>query len=374
MDISFHYFAVKTLALEAGFPEAEAQRIAVFSQFIDDFHSPVDLRCGNVPRHIRKARQLDLYKAGGNPLEGNFDPVSTGFGGLTDYGALLLPRTQRFTVAPFHFLPASPRAAGPDVRTVPARLGDGSTASALLLDARARLLGGASPRRAALMRVGMGLHSFADTYAHQLFSGWNSWVNDVRLERVTDETEGRDVTALVLGERERAAAQCAAFGRGAGDWRGALPRIGHMWAGHAPDRSWLSFRLRYRAQEGDADHSLSSSRSNAALFTEAAAQILDYLRSCLGRGPVSGAAWAELSARLERAFLFRPPERGPREALAAHWASVFPGRAYSYDAAVVEAGFRPGGGDLYSADFYAFNRIADELLIRLYGPQPRRRN
>lgn len=37
MDITFHYFAVKTLALEAGFPGAEAQRLAAFSQFVDDF-------------------------------------------------------------------------------------------------------------------------------------------------------------------------------------------------------------------------------------------------------------------------------------------------------------------------------------------------
>lgn len=38
MDISFHYFAVKTVAFAAGFSEAEAQRIAEFSQFIDDFN------------------------------------------------------------------------------------------------------------------------------------------------------------------------------------------------------------------------------------------------------------------------------------------------------------------------------------------------
>ena len=38
MDISFHYFAVKTVAFAAGFSEAEAQRIAEFSQFINDFN------------------------------------------------------------------------------------------------------------------------------------------------------------------------------------------------------------------------------------------------------------------------------------------------------------------------------------------------
>jgi len=39
VDISFHYFAVKTLALEAGFNNDEAQRIATFSQYVDDYNA-----------------------------------------------------------------------------------------------------------------------------------------------------------------------------------------------------------------------------------------------------------------------------------------------------------------------------------------------
>ena len=78
MDITFHYFAVKTLALEAGFPGAEAQRLAAFSQFVDDFDRRGSLYCGNVPRYIRLSRDHDLYSPGGSPLEGNFEPVTTG--------------------------------------------------------------------------------------------------------------------------------------------------------------------------------------------------------------------------------------------------------------------------------------------------------
>ena len=105
MDITFHYFAVKTLALEAGFPGAEAQRLAAFSQFVDDFDRRGSLYCGNVPRYIRLSRDHDLYSPGGSPLEGNFEPVTTGSGGLADFASLLLPRAQKFTLAPFPCLP-----------------------------------------------------------------------------------------------------------------------------------------------------------------------------------------------------------------------------------------------------------------------------
>ena len=288
MDITFHYFAVKTLALEAGFPGAEAQRLAAFSQFVDDFDRRGSLYCGNVPRYIRLSRDHDLYSPGGSPLEGNFEPVTTGSGGLADFASLLLPRAQKFTLAPFHFLPASPRADWADCRTIPARLGDGSLASSQLLEARAALLSGRGSRRAALMRIGIYLHSFADTYAHQLFSGGNSWVNDVLLESVTENAGGTDVTAAALGERELAAAECFGSGREPEDWHSILPRIGHMWAGRTPDRANLSFTLRYRASADDPDYSLSYSRSNTALFLEAAEQILNYLRSCRRFPPEPG--------------------------------------------------------------------------------------
>lgn len=373
MDITFHYFAVKTLALEAGFPGAEAQRLAAFSQFVDDFDRRGSLYCGNVPRYIRLSRDHDLYSPGGSPLEGNFEPVTTGSGGLADFASLLLPRAQKFTLAPFHFLPASPRADWADCRTVPARLGDGSHASSQLLEARAALLSGRGSRRAALMRIGIYLHSFADTYAHQLFSGGNSWVNDVLLESVTENAGGTDVTAAALGERELTAAECFGSGRGPEDWRSILPRIGHMWAGRTPDRANLSFTLRYRASADDPDYSLSYSRSNTALFLEAAEQILNYLQSCRRLPPVSAGAWASLSSRLEQAFLLPAPERDAHRRLASRWSALFPGYVYAYDPAVIEASFRPAGGDSYSEDFYLFNYIAEEPLIRLYGPKPRRR-
>lgn len=44
------------------------------------------------------------------------------------------------------------------------------------------------------MITGMLLHTFADTYAHQLFTGYAEEVNSVELISATDDITGEDVT------------------------------------------------------------------------------------------------------------------------------------------------------------------------------------
>ena len=59
MDISFHYYAVKSVALAAGYDEAKAQRIASFSEFIDDYNWYAYFRASNIPDYV-KAPELDI--------------------------------------------------------------------------------------------------------------------------------------------------------------------------------------------------------------------------------------------------------------------------------------------------------------------------
>ena len=49
MDINFHYFAVKTIARFAGFSENEAQRIAGYSQFVDDYNPFLNYTFETIP-------------------------------------------------------------------------------------------------------------------------------------------------------------------------------------------------------------------------------------------------------------------------------------------------------------------------------------
>lgn len=133
MDITFHYFAVKTLARKAGFSEEEAQRIATYLEFIDDFNWSVYLDCKNIPEYIKNDVSYDLYVFSFLVHNKNFNPATTGFSGIVDMATLLLERMQRFTVSPFHFIPPSIAEIAKDTRTVPAVVGNGSIISSQVI-------------------------------------------------------------------------------------------------------------------------------------------------------------------------------------------------------------------------------------------------
>jgi hypothetical protein len=84
-----------------------------------------------------------------------------------------------------------------DFRAVPATLQDGSFISDALAAASADLKEGQDDdeRRMKLMHIGMLLHTFADTYAHQLFSGYNSPLNAASVTRVVNNITGADETS-----------------------------------------------------------------------------------------------------------------------------------------------------------------------------------
>lgn len=87
MDINFHYYAVKTLAIHAGFDEECAQIIARYSQFVDDFTIYKTMVLDNVPtfaRHLAK------------PYKGKwlFTPVTTGFDSWFEMARLALEQNQ----------------------------------------------------------------------------------------------------------------------------------------------------------------------------------------------------------------------------------------------------------------------------------------
>ncbi|MDR1183188.1 MAG: hypothetical protein LBK67_00140 [Coriobacteriales bacterium] len=391
MDISFHYFAVKTLAREAGFDEDEAQQIATFSQYIDDFNAWVYRRYGNVPEYIVNSDRYDLYLS--NPLDpANFNPATTGFmsgswfSSYMDYFWLLKGSAQKFTVSPFHFIPLD-RAnfdAG-DFRAVPATLQDGSFISDALAAAGAELKERQDDdeRRIRLMHIGMLLHTFADTYAHQLFSGYNSPLNAASITRVVNNITGADQT-------DKYKDWIASFF----DWLTSIGfpsvQIGHMNVGHVPDLTHLSFTMSYPLRDGGTG---TYTRSNTAEFLRTSRQIVDYLRDCRGQGKIPEVEWEVLSEGLSQCFLVDISDLSKEKeivgTLAPVWRGVF-GYEYGYDhtqifdgiigeereqppedgsegVAVAEDGLFP---DMEDA-FYRFNCYAEDLLITLYGIKPR---
>jgi hypothetical protein len=388
MDIAFHYFAVKSLAALAGFNDDDAQTIAEYSQMIDDFDFTRYWRCTNVPDYIKNNPRYDLCVK-----FGFFNPAQTGFLcdgllGKTDYINLLIPRFQKFTCAPFHFIYEEQEQIGTkEYRVSPSTIGNGSLISNMLNEAKDGFIAAgnnAPARRKALMKIGMLLHVFADTVAHQMFSGFNAYVNQVTLENVTNNIDNAD-------ETEKYNDRIIKFFKLLSDWSPKItPSIGHLMLEHIPDLTHLSFTMKYTGADKTKHY---YNRSNTSEFIKMAKEILNYLCSCLGKGEVTEDYWATWREVLRQAFLTDISGDSGEEAMVAHLRRVWnvPRCTYHYSSKDIKAGFEQEAGPLpvsvntadipeelaqsfstrASDDFYTFNVIADEVLIALYGDHPR---
>ncbi len=146
MNLEFHYYVIHYLALRAGLPDAEAQLVAYSSQFVDD--------------------NIVSYEV------------------LTDRGVYPTLATQSYgwwddsfsrqVYLPFHFFPGGDRGGSALVR----RDGTGNPQSCMANSAGVKELLIRALRSRDLYRVGIGLHTYADSWAHQNFSGlleaWNA--------------------------------------------------------------------------------------------------------------------------------------------------------------------------------------------------------
>ena len=359
MNINFHYFAIKTLATAAGFPEPQAQQIAKYSQFVDDYNPPSIMACSNIPDHIINSESLNLYARSGI---GNFRPIATGFTNAFEYAGLLLGRDQRLVLSPFHFTPFDETVAGlPEHRVVPLAYGDNSLIDRLLQKEIAGFYAALNPN-IPLMRIGMLLHTFADTYAHQMFTGFVSWANRVNIIEARSNITNKDCTPRV---RDSIRLVNAALG--------SLPPIGHVQAGHNPDLSDIAYSFSYIENASDNEPQVHIC-DNTESFVEAAMHIFYYLQECLG---FVYTPWEELAPRLRMGFLIEMPRRNTVAALARHWGEIFPGYNYEYSASAINRGFRKmptsvgsflrNALSAYSDEFYEYNVMARELLLALYG-------
>ena len=365
MDIAFHYFAVKSLSLAAGFSEADAQIIAKYSQFVDDYNWYTHLWYSNIPNYV-KASELDLFIDDWF-YPANFNPASTGFIDYIDYATIAFDRSQKFKVSPFHFIPRdSAHVKQGDRRTYPCKLNDESYISNMLTAARNDFQAGGN-RNLSLMHIGMLLHTFADTYSHQLFTGFQGWENKVVLVQVINNITGKDET-----EKYKSFIN---------DWLEKLkkivpsliPAIGHMLIAHIPDLTHLSFTMKYPAAPDDPGSTYS--RSNTRVFIDGAGkEILNYLCSCLNKENVSGQEWNDISKRLTHSFLIDisqlTAETEIVKKLKNHWNISFPSYKYAYSSEEIKKEFNPKK-EIGTDEFYRYNVFADQLLIALYGPHPR---
>ncbi len=143
MNAIFHYYAVKLLALRGGFSQDDAEIIAFSCQLVDRSLIPIKVDCG-----------ASVYTV-----------IPTHHFGFWD-------KTQEDQVwIPFHFFPSGESDESPrkDGRNNPLAVRPNSPpVKELLISA----LKSRNP-----YRVGIALHTYADTWAHQNFIGRNSIFN-----------------------------------------------------------------------------------------------------------------------------------------------------------------------------------------------------
>lgn len=307
MNINYHYFAIKVLTTEAGFVENDAQLLAAYSQFVDDFDTFRYLYFTDVPDYAQ-------YLAIKIPTGWIFNPVTTGFNSFFDYARLMIESNQRKILIPFHFITTDPlyvvKSDRKDYRCQPVTMDKPSLLQSLLK--RASVLYQNNQSRENLIRIGTLLHTFADTYAHQRFSGFWNWENYAYLTDAVDNINYRNITSSYSP-----------------DFYYYVPSIGHPNVSTAPDDSYVSFTMLQQYDEGEKfPYKANYSRSNVLEFLKASREILNYLRSCRGLDKIDDDSWNTLSDRLTRGFLTSELEISN---LIKHWSAIFPDIKFHYN-------------------------------------------
>lgn len=300
MDISFHYCAVKVIALAAGFNEDDAQKIATFSQFVDDYPMDKKLDTGRVVPEFANKICVDSE----NRI---IQTVPTGF----SISGAPKPSTQRNSIVPFHFIPRLDLRHGEAYRTVPATRGDNSLmdtilgVSSTICQNSMRKSGEFSNE--SLIYLGTAIHIFADTYAHQEFNGFRGNLNWAKVIKATT-WDDKDITSNYK--------ICK-----------MSPTIGHGMLGHAPDQTHIVYTMMHY-REGTKDEVEMPPRSNSALFEQCGIEILKFFKEVRSEFEPTEAAKKQLKKDLEDGFKCSSADI---KIVAPYWEACVTNTTFSYD-------------------------------------------
>ncbi len=238
MQIDFHHGTTYVLARLAGMPRPQAEIVACAAQYVDDATNGGPLRFENGALYDRIAsahRMLD-YR--------NFKTLAN-----------------HKVWVPYHFLPGN---GGLEAGKIPQgkyvdRLvcTPGSPVAEELV--RGAILGRSAPY--ALHRLGIVMHVYADTWAHQGFAGVNDDINEVHEVTGPDGKPDQDIKNRLLNY-----------------FIGEAMPLGHGAALSYPDLPWLSWG--YTNGRGKPVH-----RDNTAIYLEASERVLVALRRYVAGNP-----------------------------------------------------------------------------------------
>lgn len=235
---------------------------------------------------------------------------------MFDMARLVINKYQKEVVVPFHFIPikninsfskSEPRS---QYRTAQATISGTFLIKDLLDNARKKYIAKKAPKgikaeQYNLMPIGLLIHIFADTYAHQNFSGFRGWENYSYLEQVTDNfNKGKDITKEYKVKYYN------------------LPSIGHTNVDKAPDNTFVSRKMKMsenKKQKYKEDYTINYSRSNVQVFCDAAKEILWYFRLCQNLEMIDENKWETIKEKLLEVFNTHETEE---KNLTKHWRSI----------------------------------------------------
>jgi hypothetical protein len=276
MNKVFHYHSVKVIVTMAGFPPDEAQTIAYASQYADDAteHKPMRIQDAPAEWTIPERYKKDLW----------FDPTCTAHSAKTWHRRLqkwakfyLKPSVQRKILIPFHFMPGEAMREPALFDYVTKK--NGTLAGLLIETAKDSLLKAKTndQRNFGLVKLGVAIHTYADTWSHAGFSGRHSSLeNDIKdIKRKGNGSAWSNLLSLAASY--------------------AAPDVGHAEALDTPDLSYVSWKATY-ANKKKTPRKIS--RDNTVEFLEAAQNIYDHLKQ-VSPMPNNSIPWKDFARPLE---------------------------------------------------------------------------
>ena len=310
MNINYHYYTIKTLAVAAGFVEDEAQRIAHFSQYIDDCVFPWMIITDTKPppffyenNLVEDSKKDGLYK------------ITVCSTGINILNSISIPY-QVHAVTPFHFIPLKSlpelkKEVKDSSRTIyrcvqaESKSGDNEDLfiNKLVNDVVNKFINNTDPlkRDEYLMRLGMILHTYADTYAHCNYSGLTGYENKSSVLRAFDKMHGKEMFEKLYT---------------------LLPHTGHVNIGHTPDICYYELKYEMKSCKSDI---FTVDRDNTSHFAICSENVLKLLCKITGKEPTL--EFEELQKKISVA---QTVEKEEAKYLTPSWKKYFPGIEYHY--------------------------------------------
>ena len=297
MNKEFHYYCIRVLSQMAGFPKDDAQTIAYASQYADDASEHKAIKIADVPQLIDYPR-----------YEGNtFDPICTAHASKSWFVKLwkwarfyLKPKVQRKIIMVFHFIPPIAKQGNGDQEKFDfVTQKNSSLANELIDDALGYLKNAVINTEAyefGLVKTGLALHTYSDTWAHCGFSGRHSSIeNDIEDIKIKDRKQFSpvDVGKTIISY--------------------FAPDVGHCEAGLLPDTTNTHWKASYSDKR---KRPRRINRHNTKEFIDAAEIIYEKLSNV---APNPSRDWDNFDDKLK--MVLRKKET---------WQNAFPGISFSY--------------------------------------------